>query len=92
MVDSFLERSLEMGDTFGTTPEPHFLAEIIPSFPADSTLATRNSNLERNSITKNEAIDLGPNSYHHTGRFMPKGQRRASTEISIGELLIVAHI
>lgn len=45
MIYSLLESSLVVGDTLGATPESHSLAEVIPAFSADTTLATWNANL-----------------------------------------------
>jgi hypothetical protein len=92
MVNPFLKSPLKMWYTLRTTPKPHLLAEVIPSFPAYAALTTWYAYLERHSVTNTEAIDLGSDRHDNTRRFMTKGQRRACTEISIGKFLIVAHI
>jgi hypothetical protein len=45
MVDSVLERALEMGHRFGAAPESHPLAKIVPSLAADDALPTRDADL-----------------------------------------------
>ena len=70
VVDSFLQRSLEMWNAFGTTPEFHPLAQVISSFPADATLTAWNSNFQRNTVADIEAIDLWPNRNDDTRGFM----------------------
>ena len=72
MVDSLLQSPLKVRYALRTTPESHLLAEIIPSFPADTTLATWYSYLERYSITNTEAIDFWSNGDYHSRRFMAK--------------------
>ncbi len=72
MVDSLLESSLEMRHAFRTTPESHFLAQIISSFSANGALAARNADFKRNSVADREAIDLWTNAHNYTGRFMAK--------------------
>jgi hypothetical protein len=70
MVDSFLQRSLEMWNAFGTTPEFHLLAQVVSSFPADATLTAGNANFQRNTVADIEAIDLWPNRNDDTRGFM----------------------
>jgi len=45
MVDSVLERALEMGYRFGAAPEFHPLAKVVPSLAADDALPTRDADL-----------------------------------------------
>lgn len=65
MIYPLLKGSLEMWYTFGTTPEPHLLAEVIPAFPTDGTLATRNPDLQGHPIADFEAIDLWANANNY---------------------------
>jgi hypothetical protein len=92
VINSFLKSSLEMGNALCATPEFHLLAKIISSFPTDSTLATRNSDFECHTISNLKAMNLRPNSYYDTRRFMSKGERRTRAKISICEFLVVADI
>lgn len=41
-----------------TTSKPHLLAEVVPSPPADTALATWYPYFERHSITNIEASDI----------------------------------
>jgi hypothetical protein len=50
MIDSFLERALEMWKRFCRTSEPQRFADIISSSFAKLTFETRQSNFESNSI------------------------------------------
>lgn len=81
-----------MRNTLCTTPEPHLLAKIIPSLPANGTLPTRNAHLEGDSIAECKAIDLRTDSNNYTRRFVTKRERSASTKVAVGELLVVADI
>lgn len=92
MVDSFLKSPLKMRHALRTTSKPHLLAEVVPPPPADTALATWYPYFERHSITNIEASDIWPDGHYHTRRLMAKGQRCACTKISIGKLLIIAHI
>jgi hypothetical protein len=65
MVDPFLQSSLKMWYALRATPEPHPLAEVVPPFAADATLATWYSYLERHSVTNTETVDPGPDCDHH---------------------------
>ena len=92
MINSLLQRSLEMRNTLCATSESHLLAKIVASFPANVALATGNPYFQGYSVADGKAIDLRANAHYYTGRFMTKGQRCASTEITVGELLVVAYI
>jgi hypothetical protein len=81
-----------MGHALCATPESHLLAEIIPTFPADSALPTWDSHFECDSITNMKAIDLRSNAHYYAGRFMPKRQWCAGAKVSIGKFLVVADI
>jgi hypothetical protein len=70
MVDSLLQGPLEVRYTLRTAPEYHLLAEVIPPFPTDATLAAWYAYLERNSVSNAEAIDLWPNGDYNTGGLM----------------------
>ena len=92
MIDSFLQSSLEVRNTFCTTSESHLLAKIIAALPADVALAAWDPYFQGYSVADGEAIDLRTNSHYYTGRFMTKRQRCTGAEVAIGELLVVAHI
>jgi len=72
MVNPILKSALEMGNRLGATPELHPLAEIIPTFPANPTLAAWNADLEGHSVTDVKPRDLRSNSHNGSRRLMPK--------------------
>lgn len=78
MIYPLLKSSLKVRDTLGATPKPHLLTKIIPAFPADATLATRNTDLEGDTVTNSEAADLRPNGHDRARRFVAQGQRSTS--------------
>lgn len=60
MVDTLLERALEVRDGFGTAPKSHSLAEIISTLAADAALTAGNANFKRNAVSNVEARHLRP--------------------------------
>ena len=92
MVYPVLERALEMREALRTTPEPHFLAEIVAAFPADAALSTRDAHLQRHPITKLEAAHLRADGNDSAGGLMAKGERLAGAEVAIGELLVIGDV
>jgi hypothetical protein len=92
MVNPFLQSSLEVRYALCTTPKSHLFAEIVPPFPAYATLATWYPYLKGDAVANSEVIDLWADGNHYAGGFMAKGQRCARTKITIGKLLIIAHI
>jgi hypothetical protein len=81
-----------MRHRFGTTPEPHALAEVIPAPAADATLAAGDADLEGDTVTDAEARHLGPDGDYGPGRLVAEGERHAGAEVAIGKLLVVADI
>ena len=53
-----------------TTPKPHLLAKVIPSFPADRALSTGNSYFEGDTVADTEVVDMGSDGHDDTGGFM----------------------
>ena len=92
VVDSLLKGALKVRNALGTTPKSHLFAEIVAPFPADGTLTAWNADFEGNPVTNGEASDLRPDSHDYTGGFMSKGQGRTSTQVAIGELVVIAYI
>ena len=92
VVDLVLQGSLVVRERLRAAPKPQLLAEVVSSFPASATLAAGNTDLEGNAVTNLEALDFRPNGDDHTGRFMTQGEWLTSTEITVGELLVIAHI
>lgn len=66
VVDSLLESSLVMRNTFGATPKPKLLAEVIPPFPADGACVAGHADLQSHPVPETESGDLGSNSNHNT--------------------------
>lgn len=92
VIDSLLQSSLKMRNTFRRTPESHLFTKVVPPFSTNPTPSTRNAYFKGDSITKLEASDLRPDGNDDTRRLMTKRERRTGTKIAIGKLLIVAHI
>jgi hypothetical protein len=92
MVDPLLKCALEMWHALRTTPESHLLAEVIPSFPTDTTLPTWNANLQSHSVANGEAMDLWADAHHHPRGLMPERQWCAGAKISICKFLVVGDI
>lgn len=72
MIYPFLESPLEMRNGLGAAPKLHLLAEIISALAANTTLAARNSDFERHTVTYLEPRDLWPKSNNDAGRFVTK--------------------
>lgn len=81
-----------MRHAFCTTPEPHLLAEVIPTFPADATFTTGNAYFESYSVANAEAIDLRANPDDDAGRLMAKREGCTGAKVAIGELFVVRDI
>jgi hypothetical protein len=92
MVDSLLQRPLEMRHRFGTTPESHAFAQVIPALAADATLTTRDADLECHTVANAEARHLGTDGNDRAGRLVAERERHAGAEVAIGELLVIADI
>ena len=60
MVDSLLERALEMGHRFGAAPESHALAKIVASLATDDALPTWDADLQGHSVADTEPGHLRP--------------------------------
>jgi hypothetical protein len=89
MIDPLLEGALIVRDALRAASEAHLLAEIVPSFPADVALQTRNADLECHPVSKSEAIDPRADGNNLSRRLMAKRQWVAGTKITIGKLLVV---
>ena len=70
MVNPLLQCSLKMRHTLRTTPEPHLLTKVIPSFPADRALSAGNSYFKGDTVADAEVVDMGSDGYDDTGGFM----------------------
>ena len=81
-----------MRDTLGAAPEAHFLTEVVPSFPANGTLPTGQTDLQRDSVPDPEAGDSRTNGYDDARGLVAQGEGAAGTEVAIGELFIVRDI
>ena len=92
VVNPLLESPLKVRNALRTTSELHLFAKIVSAFSADPALATGNADFQGHFVPNCKSIDLRANAYNYPGRFMSKGQRRTSTEVAIGKLLVVAHI
>jgi hypothetical protein len=92
VIDPLLQGPLEMWHTLRTTSKPHLLAKVIPPFPTDLTLTTRNADFESDSVSDREAIDLWSNAHHHSRSLMSKRKRSTSAQVAIGEFFVVAYI
>lgn len=92
VVNPLLKSPLKVRNAFRTTPELHLFAKVVSSFSADSALATGNADFQGHFVPNCKSIDLRANAHNYPGRFMSKGQRRTSTEVAIGKLLIITHI
>ena len=60
MVDPLLQRSLKMGKTLATAPEPQFFANVVAPFCAAGTGAAWNADFEGDAIANGEVGDGGP--------------------------------
>lgn len=58
MIDPFLESALEVGEALRTAAKAHLLAQIVPPSPADTTLPTRDADLERYAVADSEAAAI----------------------------------
>ena len=58
MIDPLLQCPLEMRHALRTTSKPHLLAEVVPPFSADSTLAAGDPYLECYAVAECKAIDV----------------------------------
>jgi hypothetical protein len=92
VIDSLLKRALIVRNGFSTTSEAHLFTEIISAFSADATLSTWYANLQGDSITNAEASYLRADCHYFSGRLVTERQRLASTEVAVGEFLVVADI
>jgi hypothetical protein len=63
VIYSLLKRALKVRYTLRTTPEPHFLAKVVPPLSANTTLTTGNANFKSNSVTDFEILGLGAKSH-----------------------------
>jgi hypothetical protein len=92
VINSILERALEVGERLRAAPEPHLLAEVISPFATCGTLSTRHADLQGNAVSHCEATHLRANGYHDPGGLMAEREWLAGTEIAIREFLVVRHI
>lgn len=92
MVYPILECALEVREALCTTPESHLLAEVVATFPADTTLSARDTDFQCNSISKLEASHLGADGDNSAGGLMAKRQRLAGAEVAIREFLVVGDV
>lgn len=92
VVDALLQRSLEVWHRFGTTPEPHAFAQVIPASAADATLTTGDADLKGDAVTDVEASYLWPDSNDSARGLVTERERHAGAEVAIGELLVVTDI
>lgn len=70
VVYPLLKSPLEMRNGFGTTPKSHFFTKVIPTLAADTTLSTRNADLEGHPVTYFEPGYKGPDSTDDTRGFV----------------------
>lgn len=66
VIDSFLKSALEVRYTFSAASESHLLAQIISSFPADTTFTTGNANLKGNAVAYIETFYRWSKGYHNS--------------------------
>jgi hypothetical protein len=67
VVNPLLERSLKVWHRLGTTSEPHSGTEVISASLARPTVITRDTNLQRDSVTNLEPRHGFANGYDYTG-------------------------
>lgn len=79
VIYPLLKGSLEVRNTLGATPKSHPLAQVIPAFPADATLAAGYTNFQSNTVTDSEAADLRPDGHDRPRRFVSQRERSTST-------------
>lgn len=92
VVDPLLQRALEVWEALCAAPEAHFLAEVVPPFPADSALAARDADLEGYAIAEGKAAHVRTDGNDHTRGLMAERQRLARAQVAIGKLLEVGYI
>lgn len=92
VINSVLERALEVRERLRAAPEPHLLAEVISPFATCGALSTGDADLQGDAVSHCKATHLRANGYHDTGGLMTEREWLAGTEITICELLVVRHI
>lgn len=92
MVDSILERALEVGERLRAAPEPHLVAQVISPPATCRALPTGDADLQGDTVPHCKATHLGADGYHDPGGLMAQRERLAGTEIAIGELVVVRHV
>lgn len=73
VVDSLLQRPLEMRKALCTASEAHLLAKVVPPLAADTALSTRHTYLEGDAITNGEAAYLRTNGDDNARGLMAQG-------------------
>lgn len=81
-----------MRNTLGTAPKAHFLAEVVPSLPANGALPTGQADLQRDSVPDPEARDAGTDGRDDARGFVAKREWAAGTEVTIGEPFIIGDV
>ena len=89
VVDPLLECALVMRHALCATPEPHLLAQIVTAASADGAVSARDTNFQRNAVAHLKAGHPRANGHNDTGRLVAERERHASTEVAIGELLVI---
>lgn len=92
MVNSLLERSLEVRESLGRATESHATADVVAARRAVFAVLTRHTNLERNAISSSNVLDISANSNNGAARLVAKSERLANNDVAVAAMIVVVQV
>lgn len=92
MVNPFLKCTLEMGNGFGATPEPHLGTQIVSASLTSPAVVAWHPDFKCDSVSNAETVHAISNGFDHSSRLVAKGKRRHGLQITIAKVLVIGHV
>lgn len=92
MVNSLLERPLEVRESLGRATESHATADVVSTRRAVFAVLTRHTDLERNAISSSDVLHISANSNNGAAGFVAEGEGLTNDDVAVAAMVVVVQV